>query len=510
MSKQAAVALLMGIIILGVGLRSYQLTSRSLWFDEAFSWRLIQFPLTELVARDAQDVHPPLYYLILKGWSVVFGSSLLALRSFSVTAAAATMGAGYLFVSSATKSRGAGLVAAAFLALSGWQIQFAWEARMYTLGTLLAFLSSWALLRAIRREPQAAAPWLLYGVLGVLFAYVHYYALFTIVAHLVFVAGYLLVTTRGRIGEIGQSRRLWYGLLAAVVAGVLYAPWIPTLLRQNSQVQEAYWIPPLGGWSIPDTFYRMFFPTAGIPPHSGVGWILLAALPLIFTVSIWFLLLKAHSRNHKTADADWLVVVAATVPFLSSISLSLFTQSLYQDRFFVFAHLFILTAAAMLIWRVPSRLFRGVVTAVIVIGFLAAFGQYWQELNIPQKPGAHAAAQAVFTQAGAEEPVIVSSPFIYFAILHYAQEEYATKEMPHLYSETGELAHFAGGPILKIEDSIGPDIFTTASPTLWVVDTTGFGATPLIPPAPWRATQVQTYPEVFSHQGVVTVTKYER
>lgn len=510
MSKNGALALLACLIILGSLLRAYQLTARSLWFDEAFSWRLIQFPIPEMIARDASDVHPPLYYLVLKGWSVVFGSSLAALRGFSVAAAAATIAASYLFVSSASKSRGAGLLAAALLAVSGWQIQFAWEARMYTMGTALALVSSWALLKAMRSEPQRIGPWLLYALLSAAFAYVHYYAFFTILAHLFFVVGGIAHRTRGHLGEILQAKRLWFGLSAALVATLLYTPWLPTFFRQNSQVQASYWIPPLGGWSIPDTFYRMFAPTAGIPPHSGFGWIIMAMLPLGATVLILILLIKARSRQYAFRDADWLVVAAACTPFIVSIALSLVTQSLYQDRFFVFAHLFILAAVAMLLWRIPFKIFRGFAIVVVISSFLVTSVLYWQELDVSHKGGAHAAVRYIVDRAEMNQPILVSSPFIYFSILHYIQEEHPGRSTPQLFSESGELAHFAGGPILTENDIVGRDIFEKTASSMWVVDTTGFGASALVPPQPWQAAETKTYPEVFAHQGEVTVTRYIR
>ena len=60
LSRRTVTLLLALVVIIGVGLRSFELTARSLWFDEAFSWRLIQFPLAEMITRDAADVHPPL------------------------------------------------------------------------------------------------------------------------------------------------------------------------------------------------------------------------------------------------------------------------------------------------------------------------------------------------------------------------------------------------------------------------------------------------------------------
>src|SRR3990167_1194317 len=71
-SKSWTRIILFLIVLLGVALRAYQVTMRSLWFDEAFSWRLIQFPWVEMLTRASQDVHPPFYYILLKGWRYIF------------------------------------------------------------------------------------------------------------------------------------------------------------------------------------------------------------------------------------------------------------------------------------------------------------------------------------------------------------------------------------------------------------------------------------------------------
>ena len=93
MTRRFALTLLLLIVLIGVGLRSYELTARSLWFDEAFSWRLAQFSFPEMIERAAADVHPPLYYIFLQGWTAIFGSSLQGIRSLSVAFAALTIAA---------------------------------------------------------------------------------------------------------------------------------------------------------------------------------------------------------------------------------------------------------------------------------------------------------------------------------------------------------------------------------------------------------------------------------
>lgn len=40
--------------------------SRDIWYDELFSMGLAVQPLGELISITARDVHPPLYYMIVK------------------------------------------------------------------------------------------------------------------------------------------------------------------------------------------------------------------------------------------------------------------------------------------------------------------------------------------------------------------------------------------------------------------------------------------------------------
>src|SRR5688572_12056019 len=67
----------------------------SIWHDESFTAMLISYDWGEPVRRAALDVHPPLYYFILKVWTAAFGSSLLAMRSLSALCMLGVIVAGY-------------------------------------------------------------------------------------------------------------------------------------------------------------------------------------------------------------------------------------------------------------------------------------------------------------------------------------------------------------------------------------------------------------------------------
>jgi hypothetical protein len=94
-------------VLLGVAaiIRYHRLSLGVLSHDEAFSWRLSRYPVPELMRRTVQDAHPPLYYLALKAWTVVWGTSPVALRSLSVVFGAMSVGLMFLLCYEACAGR---------------------------------------------------------------------------------------------------------------------------------------------------------------------------------------------------------------------------------------------------------------------------------------------------------------------------------------------------------------------------------------------------------------------
>ena len=72
------------ICLVAFALRIFHLEYQSLWYDEAFSVYLAHFDLTEITARTAADIQPPLYYYLLHFWIALAGDSEFALRFLSL------------------------------------------------------------------------------------------------------------------------------------------------------------------------------------------------------------------------------------------------------------------------------------------------------------------------------------------------------------------------------------------------------------------------------------------
>jgi mannosyltransferase len=74
------------ILLLAAGLRFHQLDAQSFWNDEGNSARLSERSLDLIIEGTASDIHPPLYYLMLRGWRELVGESEFGLRSLSAFA----------------------------------------------------------------------------------------------------------------------------------------------------------------------------------------------------------------------------------------------------------------------------------------------------------------------------------------------------------------------------------------------------------------------------------------
>src|SRR5437868_14363765 len=85
------------VLLLAFGLRLLALSSRTLWYDEAFAVLFSEKGINAMLygtltptGSAAADVHPLLYYTVLDGWMTLFGQSVAAVRLLSVIFGVAT------------------------------------------------------------------------------------------------------------------------------------------------------------------------------------------------------------------------------------------------------------------------------------------------------------------------------------------------------------------------------------------------------------------------------------
>ena len=343
-----ALLTLLVLLAFAAFLRLHKIDAQSLWYDEGNSARIAERSVPLIIAGAAGDIHPPLYYLLLKFWRVLFGEGEAALRSLSAVCGVFTVllvqRTGRL-ISGERAAWAAGVLAAVS------PVYYGQEARMYALLALFAAMSMWALFHMFR------APRLMWMVLLAVATagglWTHYAYPFVMIAQ---GFGVLVRLRRSNV------RSLVHYVIANVAALASFAPWVPTALAQ------------IGGWSVEAQTYTV---REALP--DALRWIVAGGtLPLrdavaVLTVVIVFALLGLAARTTPRGERVALLLQAAAPLTL------LFVFDLYREAYLKFllvcvAPLFLL--AALGVDEIAAHLKRArtgfvIAAAAVIIALLA-------------------------------------------------------------------------------------------------------------------------------------------
>jgi mannosyltransferase len=170
-----------GIIAVAAVVRFATLDGQSFDHDEAVTAARVLHPslfdTLSVVAHGERS--PPLYYVLAWGWSRVFGTSEVGLRSLSALFGTLTVPVAYLAARELVSRRLIALMAAAFVALNPYLIWYSLEARSYALMVLFTAVALLFFARALNRpDPRSLAMW---AVASALALCSHYFAAFLIV-----------------------------------------------------------------------------------------------------------------------------------------------------------------------------------------------------------------------------------------------------------------------------------------------------------------------------------------
>jgi uncharacterized membrane protein len=133
------------ILILGFLVRIVAL-NQSFWLDEATSAAAAQMSIPQILQFARGDFHPPLYYIALHFWTMIFGPSEIAIRMLSVFCGVGTIYVVYK-IANELVTRQTATVAAWLTAISPLLVYYSQEARMYSQLTFLVALAVYTYLK---------------------------------------------------------------------------------------------------------------------------------------------------------------------------------------------------------------------------------------------------------------------------------------------------------------------------------------------------------------------------
>lgn len=467
-----AAALLAGAAAMFTGM-----TKSSIWHDEGYTMMLIPHAPLEILARTARDVHPPLHYLALHYWTGLFGNSELAARSLSAVFMLGTIAVMFFLVRRLFGTPSARL-AVVFLALAPFLVRYAQEARMYAQVAFLLALATFLLVRAVQERRRLDWAWYALALAAAL--YTHYYAIFMIPVHWLYM---LSLTLSARWPVFGKAKSLevkqttsggsksgfgvgvldinWWG--ANALALLLFLPWLPAAYAQFSRVQAAFWIPAVTAATLPSTLAQFFTLTdLGVVP---------LGIRLAAAVGLAALVLVAAWRNRQVLP-HWVLLVSYAALAPVAVFLLSFGRPIYIDRYFVFSAVAFYALLAVLHYSLPflarSAVRRRISIAVILLLFGVGLRNGYAQSNHQMR----AIAQTVSAQSQPGDEVVSGELYTYFDFSYYNRTGTTLKLLApggvSGYGETSLLYDRADEIVVKDLSNV-----RAASGYVWVVGKTG-------------------------------------
>ena len=448
-------------VITGAIVRFKNIARASIWHDEGYTMMLSPRSPAQIIAGTARDVHPPLYYEILHFWMKLFGSSELGARSLSAVCLLIAIVVGFGLVRHLFGD-GPARLAAVYLALGPFLVRYSQEARMYAMVALWVLLATYFLVKALDAK-RATWWWIGYSLAIAAALYTHYYAVFAIAGH------WLYVATRSRKSGQGLRSGSWWA--SNIAAAALFAPWVPSAYSQFKRVQAAFWIPKVTMLTIPSTIAQ-FLTFTDLGAVQTV--VRLSGFAVLVALTIGWLIQK------PTKDRPARILVTA-LTFLAPVAVFVlsFKRPIYVDRYFVFAAVgFYILLAALTIEAWPFKRLR-LLQSLAVLATIATFGFGIHNVYVQATHNMKAVGTYVDRNYGSGDLIVSGELYTFFDFSYYNHTGIQTELLaPNGVSGYGEtsLIYNRPGILVKSFADLHP-----ASGYVWVIgkpNTGDFSGTP--------------------------------
>jgi uncharacterized membrane protein len=270
--------LIVAVVAIGIFFRFANLDEKVYWLDEvinsihsagyskqefgeqAKAWKdkditiedlhKYQYPNSETSSLDViralaygEPQSPPVYYLLSRWWTQLFGSSDTVQRSLSAFISLLAFPSMYWLCIELFGSSLAAWIGVILIAISPFHLVYAQEVRLYVLWTVTILVSSASLLRAIRLKRKR--DWGIYAASLTLSLYTFPLSILVAIAHGIYVAiaevpKFFKSIDRSRKARIKISKTFSNYLIASIASIVAYAPWI-VFLAQIDETKMGTW-----------------------------------------------------------------------------------------------------------------------------------------------------------------------------------------------------------------------------------------------------------------------------
>ena len=306
------------LIIVGILFNGICVFHSNLWFDEAYSVGMANQTFSDIWNIGSNDVHPVLYYWMLRIIKVLTNGSIIAYRIFS---AIPIILLGILGITHIKKDFGekTGIIFSFLFFFTPIIIVFANQIRMYSWA---AYVVTILLIYSYRiyKGQDNFKNWIIYGLSSLFGIYIHYYGLICVGITNIFLMAYFIKNKK--------YKELKKQIIFGTILIILFLPWVIKLFLQIKHVSKGFWI----GYEFPKSLLELIgFQMSGIMS----SWIGFVANIILFAV-LGIIYLK------KKEDIDFEPVKILIKIYLSIIIATIIISIICRTPILHYRYLFVI------------------------------------------------------------------------------------------------------------------------------------------------------------------------
>ena len=347
--RQYDIWVCIGLFVMAIALRAWHIGDTDIGSDECFSLYYSQFSIGEIIRILCQGDNPPLWEILLHGWTGIFGIEVVPMRVLSMLFNVLTIIPLFLLGKHLSGSI-LGIVTAALFSLSTFSVFLSHEGRVYCLVGMLAAWSALLFLQLIEKPDKAK--WVAWVIVNVLIIYGHYMAIWVVV-----------MQTTLWIAVTPIRKRLGLNMLyALLVLALLYLPIVPTLFwRFSESGMHGTWVSRCHGL---EDLYSMICCFTNAPVTAVLAITLMVAALIKFLVRI--------IKKKFIIGPLMIVTLMWVVPLLVSFGLS-FIVGFFLNRYFYFLMpIYLLSLSAYVQYLFPKQKVPSAALTVLLVVAMAA------------------------------------------------------------------------------------------------------------------------------------------
>jgi uncharacterized membrane protein len=421
---------------------------KSLRLDEAQSlWQTSRSAGT-ILKLVAEDVHVPLYHLLLHVWQLFLGNNVPTVRIFSLLFFLLSIPSMYA-LGRLMYNKSSALFGAILFSLSPFMNWYGNEARMYSMFTFFVIVNSYCFIKLYKdtsesdqngqREQEQDEQsktgwdgwWRWYAITAFLGIYTHYFFFLLLISQVFF---YFF----NREIFPAFSLRRFIGI--AVALFILFLPWLLFVKSLSVISNSSPQLPIPNSINIFSTFSNFLF---GFQIDY-INTLLVSLWPLV--VLLGFLALKRGAKISK--DTIYCLVIFL-MPTVIAFVISIFIRPVYLSRYLILTlpPMFLLLTWLASNYSVEVGRFFKAVLIILMLGTLAVEAV---SSNTPVNENYQGASLYLEQHASPADIIVVSAPFTLYPVLYYYDGP-ADLETLHIWdrSKSGSIPAFNESTLTK-------------------------------------------------------------